>query len=217
MSTVRFLYQTIEFDNMDIHLKTLRDKQQYDIKYDKQKIEGLSSANWSLFGVLWPSSKVLANLMQDYDLENKRILEVGGGIALSSLILNHRNADITVTDFNPEVKKFLDENTKLNDDEDIPFICANWIDTDDELGLFDLIIGSDILYEQFHLEDLSRFLDDHTTEKCKIIVVDPGRGNHSRFSKMMVSLGYEHTQYKPENTDEYLDDPFKGEVIEYHK
>ena len=48
MSTVRFIYQTIEFDNMDIHLKTLRDKQQYDIKYDKQKVEGLSSANWSL-------------------------------------------------------------------------------------------------------------------------------------------------------------------------
>ncbi len=40
------------------------------------------------FGVVWPSSEVLANFIFDYDFKNKRILEVGCGIGLSSLILN---------------------------------------------------------------------------------------------------------------------------------
>lgn len=217
MSNLQFRYQTIEFNSMDIHIRTLKDKQQYDVRYDKKAIEGLSSANWSLFGVLWPSSKVLANLMQDYNIENLRILEVGCGIGLSSLILNQREANITATDFNPEVKSFLDENTRINKSEDIPFECANWKDSEDNLGKFDLIIASDILYEEYHLEDLSTFLNDHVKEKSEIIIVDPGRGNHAKFTKKMMKLGFEHSQYKPENTDEYLEEVFKGVVITYTK
>ena len=40
-------------------------------------------------------------------LKIKRILEVGCGIGLSSLILNRLNADITATDYHPEAEKFL--------------------------------------------------------------------------------------------------------------
>lgn len=63
MSQLCFRYQTLEFDDMDIHIRTLKDKQQYDTVYDKKEIDGLTSANWSLFGVLWPSSRVLANII----------------------------------------------------------------------------------------------------------------------------------------------------------
>lgn len=217
MQKVQFQYQTIEFKNMDIHLRTLKDKNQYDESYDTKDIDGLSSANWSLFGVLWPSGQVLSNIMQDYDIENIRILEVGCGVGLSSLILNHRNANITATDFNPEAKLFLDENTRINSDTDIPFVCANWKNQNDELGEFDLIIASDVLYEQFQLKDLSNFLQLHSKKESKIIVVDPGRGNSNKFTKIMAQLGFTHKEYKPENTDDYLDDVFKGKVITYEK
>ena len=80
-----------------------------------------------------------------------------------------------------------------------------------------MIIASDILYEQFHLKDLSRFLNEHANETCEIIIVDPGRGNHAKFSKMMVSLGYVHTQSEPLNTQDYLDEPFCGKIIKYIK
>lgn len=217
MPKLRYTYQTIEFDTMDIHVKTLKDKQQYDDKCDLNPTLGISSANWSLFGVIWPSAIILANLMDDYDIKDKRILEVGCGIALSSLVLNHRHANITTTDFNPEVEVFLEENTRINEGIKIPFECANWANADDTLGKFDLIIASDILYEKFHLEDLSRFLNEHTNETCEIIIVDPGRGNHAKFSKMMVLLGYVHTQSEPLNTEDYLDEPFNGQIIKYSK
>jgi tRNA1(Val) A37 N6-methylase TrmN6 len=41
--------------------------------------------------------------MLDYN-EGKRILEIGCGIALSSILLNEKNADITVNDDHPEVE-----------------------------------------------------------------------------------------------------------------
>jgi len=42
--------------------------------------------------------------MLDYKTEGKRILEIGCGIDLSSLLLNEKHADITVNDDHPEVE-----------------------------------------------------------------------------------------------------------------
>jgi predicted nicotinamide N-methyase len=83
---------------------------------------GISSAIWSLFGVVWESSQVLAHLLFEYEIAGKRILEVGCGIGLTSLMLNSRHADITATDYHPEVEPFLQENTLLNKGKVIPFV-----------------------------------------------------------------------------------------------
>ncbi|MCH9814276.1 MAG: histidine kinase [Epsilonproteobacteria bacterium] len=216
MPLVRICYQTIEFGNTDIHLRTLRDNQQYADPDGEAERLGISSATWPLFGVIWPSSKVLAHLMFDYEVKGKRILEVGCGIALASLVLNHHREDITATDYHPEVEAFLVQNTQLNDDKDIPFVRTSWEELESELGLFDMIIGSDLLYQRDHAKLLADFIDQHAKAHCEVIIVDPGRGHQSHFSKRMVNLGYTHTQTKPENTD-YLTAPFKGKILRYQR
>lgn len=70
MPKLRYIYQTIEFDNIDIHVKTLKDKQQYDEKCDLNPTTGISSSNWSLFGVIWPSARILATLMNNYNIHS---------------------------------------------------------------------------------------------------------------------------------------------------
>ena len=190
MSSLRVSYQTIEFGDVDIHLRTLRDKQEFlDADGVAEKL-GISSAQWSLFGVVWPSSEVLAHLMSDFAINDKRILEIGCGIGLTSLMLNQRDADITATDYHPEVEGFLEQNVALNKGEAIPFVRTGWADELTELGEFDLILGSDLLYEDEHADLLSRFINQHAKADCEVIIVDPGRGRHARFSKMMVKLGY---------------------------
>ena len=216
VSSLRFRYRTIEFGNSDIHLRTLRDRQQYSDDDNVASKLGISSANWPLFGIIWDSSKVLANLMFDYKIKNKRILEIGCGMALSSLMLNQRNADITATDYHPEVESFLISNVMLNEGKEIPFIRTGWDDEDSGLGKFDVIIGSDLLYESEHVDLLSNFIHNHTKPRCEIIIVDPGRGNHARFSKKMVKLGYSHSQGKPEDVS-YLTKPFKGQILKYQR
>ena len=216
MSSMRIRYQTIEFGDLDIHVRTLRDRQQFlDVDGVAEKL-GISSALWPLFGVVWDSSEVLAHLMIDYQIGGKRILEVGCGIALASLVLNHRLADITATDYHPEVEGFLLENTQLNKGKDIPFVRTGWDDEESDLGLFDLVIGSDLLYERGHVELLAGFINQHAKLRCEVILVDPGRGHHARFSKRMVSLGYAHSQSKPENSD-YLAQPFPGQILRYSR
>jgi len=190
MPSPRIRYQTIEFKHIDIHVRTLRDNQQYS---DPDGIAiglGISSAAWPLFGIIWPSSKVLAHLMSEYPIDGVRILEVGCGIGLASLILNHRLADITCTDYHPEVNGFLQENSRLNNGPEIPFTRTTWSDKLTTLGRFDLIIGSDLLYERSHAADLSKFIDQHSELHGDVIIVDPGRGESARFSKQMSIFGY---------------------------
>lgn len=213
MSDIRVKYQTIEFDKIDIHMRILRDNQQFEDENDIAKNLGISSASWPLFGQIWPSSIVLANLMQSHKIFGKRILEVGCGIGLASLVLNSRNADITSTDYHPSVEAFLNINTKLNDDRDIPFIRTGWIDEDNELGKFDLIIGSDLLYEQDHINLLSGFINKHANNDCEVIIIDPNRGNKNKFSAQMKSFGFNCTQVDGNSANNISN--YKGKVITY--
>lgn len=216
MSSLRYRYQTIEFDELDIHLRTLRDNQQFLDPDGVAEALGISSATWPIFGIVWPSGMVLARHMLDYDIEGRRVLEIGCGIGLASLVLNHREADITATDYHPEAGGFLNENVRLNEGNVIPFVRTGWADESDELGEFDLIIGSDLLYEAEHVELLSRFIDHHARDHCEVVIVDPGRGNHARFTKRMVGLGYSHRQEPPEPYEQ-LPKPFKGQILTYQR
>lgn len=216
MSSVRIRYETLEFGDVDIHIRALRDNNQFSDTDGTAEKLGICSASWPLFGIVWPSGQVLAHLMANYDIEGKRILEVGCGIGLSSLVLNQRNANITATDYHPEAGKFLLENVKLNRGRDIPFIRTGWADENDELGRFDVIIGSDLLYERDHVDLLSGFVHRHSEPHCEIIIVDPGRAQVGRFSRKMQELGYSYGQNRPENTD-YLPLPFKGRILRYRR
>lgn len=214
MTNLRLRYQTIEFGKTDIHLCTLRNNQEfYDPAGEAEKL-GISSAFWPLFGIIWPSSLVLAHYMSDYETQSKRILEVGCGLALSSLLLNKQSVDVTATDYHPEVNTFLKRNTQLNQDSPIAYEQVDWASKDDDLGLFDVIIGSDLLYEDDHIELLANFIEDHAKPICEVIIVDPGRGRKNKLSSRMVNFGFTSSQQKPGKTD-YLDKEFKGHILTY--
>jgi 2-polyprenyl-3-methyl-5-hydroxy-6-metoxy-1,4-benzoquinol methylase len=188
MSSLRIRYQTLEFGDVDIHLRTLRDRQQF---------------------------RDVGGVAEDLGIcSGKRILEVGCGIGLASLVLNHRGADITATDRHPEVGNYLTENVQLNDGKEIPFVRTGWADPDSGLGEFDFIVGSDLLYEREHVELLAAFIDRHAKPACDVMLVDPGRRHHARFSKRMVTLGYSHSQSKLADMVG-LDQPFGGQVLRY--
>ena len=212
MTDLRVCYQTIEFGNIDIHLCTLRNKQEFHDPDGTAEKLGISSATWPIFGIIWPSSLVLAHHMSNYDIGAKRVLEIGCGTALSSLLLNKKNIDITATDYHPETKNFLNRNTKLNGDNAIPFERTGWADSDDTLGRFDIIIGSDLLYEDEHVELLTGFIQEHSNPRCEVIIVDPGRGRKNKLAKKLLEIGYASTFSKPEHTD-YLDSVFKGDIL----
>lgn len=217
MSSVRLNYQTIEFDHVDIHVRSLRDLQQFaDDAEQTAEAFGMPLSSWPLFGVLWDSGRVLAQFMSDFECGDKRILEVGCGIGLASLMLNSRNADITATDFHPEAGRFLAENVRLNRGRAIPFVRAGWADAESGLERFDLIIGSDLLYQQDDLDMLAQFIEQHAQPCCEVIVVDPGRGLQIQFTQRMETLGYQLTRGVPVISTASPPD-FKGEILRYRR
>ena len=214
MALPRLCYQTLVFRDTDIHLCTLRDRQQFHDPDNVAASLGISPALWPLFGVVWPSSLALADFIDGYDTGRKRILEVGCGIALPSLLLNARCADITATDQHPEAAAFLLRNTALNHGATIAFERTGWADHNDRLGLFDLIIASDVLYEHGQVELLAAFINAHAHPVCEVIVVDPGRGRKSKLVTAMKALGYGCSyQLLPKSTEPGRQ--FSGHILKF--
>ncbi len=154
---------------------------------------GVSPASWPLFGLVWESGEVLARIMAEYDVANLRILEVGCGVGLSSLVLNWRHADITATDYHPRAQEYLNWNTQLNDGQPIPFIRTGWADDPEveSIGEFDLIIGGDVLYEPDHPELLAHFIAERAKPRADVILVDPGRGWLPTFARALDKSGFQ--------------------------
>ncbi|MDZ4728473.1 MAG: methyltransferase domain-containing protein [Xanthomonadales bacterium] len=213
---LRFRYQTLDLGELELHVRTLRNQQEYSDHDGAASRLGISSETWPLFGLIWASGTALAELMVTQDVAGKRILEVGCGIGLASLVLNHRLADITATDIHPEAAGFMSENTRINQDRAIPFMRSGWSDAVTELGEFDLIIGSDLLYERSHVIPLAAFIDQHAKRECEVILIDPGRGHHANFSKRMIKLGYSHSQTRTASGE--ADDALpRGRVLNYRR
>ena len=216
MASYRIRYQTLEIGEQDIHLCTLRDLNQYSDDQGAAARAGIPPATWPLFGVVWPSSMILTHHMLDWDTEGLRILEIGCGIGLTSLMLQQRNEDITATDRHPEVRGFLERNATLNGLNAIPYSQCDWEDDEDNLGLFDLLLGSDLVYEPGQAEMLAAFIERHASERCEIVIVDAGRREQTRFNGCMEHLGFTHTSQFPTDIG-FLEQPFRGRIRHYSR
>lgn len=215
MTDVRFRYQSNDFGDYDIHYRSLKNRNQFEDIDGAAEALGISSASWPIFGMVWPSGEILAQLMANYDLGSKRILEVGCGVGLASLVLNKRMANISATDIHPLTLEYLNHNTSLNHDRKIPFFRTDWIDTQGAShGEFDLVIASDVLYERPHNELLSLFIEHYARSTSEVIIVDGGRGFANRFTHLMTAYGFEVEQL---NDIAPFTNPekFKGKILRY--
>ena len=196
-------------------MRSLLDRQQFDDPLGEAEDEGISSATWPLFGLLWPSGQVLAGAMQVFEHDGRRILEVGCGLALASLVLHRRGADVTASDCHPLTGPFLVENLRLNAMESMKYSRGNWSQDDGRLGLFDVIIGSDLLYDRDQPQALSQFIDRHAEAQVEVIIVDPDRGNQPSFKRKMGVLGYAHGETRIHALPG--GDLYKGRVHRYNR
>src|SRR3546814_2406854 len=78
----------------------------------------------------------------------------------------------------------------LNELPAVPYRTLRWDTPNDSLGRFDLIIGSDILYERDHAERLSALLPRHAQRVCEVLITDPGRGNSATFTRALAAQDF---------------------------
>lgn len=181
---------TIRVGGDDYRLRKLSDRQQFFDPDGAAERAGISSATWPLFGMIWPAGLALAEEMTRFPVAGLRLLEVGCGLGLVSLILQKRRADITASDNHPLAEEFLRHNAELNQLPPIRYRDAPWAAANPELGQFDLIVGSDVLYERDHPALLAGFLERHATPSARILIADAGRGYRGQFGKLLAAQGY---------------------------
>lgn len=202
----------LAFGGHAYRVQALKDLQQYADPDHVAERAGISSAQWSLFGHPWPSGLVLAEYMSGHDVAGKRILELGCGLALASLVLARRGADVTASDHHPLAADFLRRNSEANGLPAISFTRLDWERPDPALGRFDMIIGSDILYERRYVELLDGVIERHAQARAEVIVTDPGRGNAGRFARVLKAQGYavqeQHMAFEPDESP-----PYRGRLI----
>ncbi len=197
-------------------MRSLLDRQQFHDPLGDAEREGISSAHWPLFGLLWPSGRVLAQAMFTFEVKGKRVLEMGCGLGLASLVVHRRGGDVTASDCHPLAAAFLLENLRLNCLPPMKYETGHWSKANPALGLFDVIIGSDLLYDREQPEALSQFIDRHSASAVEVLIADPDRGNQSRFTRMMGVLGYSHSD---ERVTSLPGDggPYKGRLHRYRR
>lgn len=214
----------------DLLIRSLLDKNQFHDPLDEALNLGISSATWPLFGLLWPSGMRMAERMVLRPVTNERILEIGCGLALCSLVAHRRGAQVTASDCHPLTHAFLDENTRLNGLSPITYRHGLWGTAalrEDGLpvltaakdaavfGEFDLIVGSDILYERDDEGTLAGFIQTHAAAAAEIWVVDPNRGNRAAFHKHMARVGFVlHEQVLDQPAHDGLA-AYKGRMLTY--
>lgn len=212
--TTRLL--TLRFGGHDYRIRALSDLQQFADPHGLADRAGISSAQWSLFGQVWPASRVLAQAMSDFEVAGKRILELGCGLGLSSLVLQRRQADITASDHHPLAEEFLIYNAALNGLPMPAYLDLGWTLPQPNLGRFDLIIGSDLLYERGHAEQLSTLIANHAHPSAEVLITDPGRGNSGAFTTALLRQGFSVDEVRSAFDDGDVA-PFRGRLLSYRR
>ena len=206
----------LQLGGHDYRIRALADRQQYADPDGLAERAGISSAQWCLFGQIWPAGRILAGAMAGFDIAGKRILEVGCGLGLASLVLQRRRADITASDHHPLAESFLRDNAELNSLPAVVYRDLPWPDDDALLGRFDLIIGSDVLYEHRHVAQLAALLQRHACAGAEIMIADPGRGFGNPLSHALRGQDYRVDEQRCAfGEDERA--PFRGRLLHYRR
>ncbi|MDO9479816.1 MAG: SAM-dependent methyltransferase [Hydrogenophaga sp.] len=208
--------ETVTLGGVGWRIRCLLDTQQYADPINISGELGIPPAGWSLFGQVWPSARVLALAMQTHALHGLRILEMGAGLALSSLVLHRRGADVTVSDWHPLTESFLKDNLRINGLGPVKYQAGNWETSNPRLGRFDLLVGSDLLYERQQPAQLAGFIHRHAAPGAQVIIVDPDRGNRAAFGRAMGDLGF---TLEMRAADRLLEDgtAYKGRFLTFQR
>jgi predicted nicotinamide N-methyase len=208
--------ESIVVGGVETIVQSLLDRGQFSDPLGQALRAGISSANWPLFGLVWPSALVLASHMEHVKLGARLVLEVGCGLALASLVVHRRHGLITASDHHPLTERFLLENLKLNDMKPLPYLRGDWSTSNPLLGQFDLIVGSDVLYDRAQPAQLAAFIELHANAVAEVIIVDPDRGNRPAFNRDMHALGFDRSEQKIV-TLPGGGLPYKGRVLSYRR
>lgn len=139
---------------------------------------------------LWPSGIELAAFVAGKlgELRNMRVLELGCGLALPSIVAARLGARVTATDYFSEALDLLTINAALNG-VSLATREVDWRNPPD-IGRYDIVLAADVLYERWQTPALVDMLARTLLPSGHALVIDPDRITAREFASAAIFRGF---------------------------
>ena len=124
---------------------------------------------------VWPSSIILAGKLLELNGRGKTALELGCGVGLSTLAATSAGFDVLSTDYYEDALDVTRANVFRNLATIARTRLVDWRHFPEDLGTFDLVFASDVLYEKEYAELLPVLLRRLLVPGGIALIADPGR------------------------------------------
>jgi ETFB lysine methyltransferase len=141
---------------------------------------------------LWPSARILAEELAVMRLRGQRVLELGCGLGVVAMGAVFGGAEVTATDDYGDATRFALVNVAEATGTRIAARMVNWVDLPRDLGKFDIVLASDVLYEHRYASLVANAIASTLVRGGEAIVADPGRIALQEFLDECTKLGLEH-------------------------
>jgi predicted nicotinamide N-methyase len=135
---------------------------------------------------LWPSAVALADVVARRPPTGKNVVELGCGIALPGIVAARGGAaDVLLADWSPDAVAFAADNAARNAVR-VRTAVASWEEPDQLRieGGWDLLLASDVLYEERNVLPLLEALDVLAGPSGEVWITDPRRRHTPAFLEL---------------------------------
>ena len=180
---------TLQIGNGEIQLTIVDEPDLFLDKLSKEDRDGrLYLPYWTY---LWESAIGLARYVSELGatFSGQHILEIGCGFGLAGIVACQAGAKVVFTDFEHDALQFALHNSQLNGIENGIFVQMDW-NTPCFNSKFDVILASDVIYEEENWEPITRLLLNLLVSDGIAIFSEPNRKNADGFFKCITENGF---------------------------
>lgn len=158
---------------------------------------------------LWPSARVLASTVARETGAGRRLLEMGCGLGLATVGAMMGGFDVTATDYYEDALHVTRGNAARNLGVEPAVRMVNWREWPADLGLFDVVMAADVLYEKEYALLVGECIARSLAPDGVALVADPGRLALPLFRDNLVHVGLEIVETA---TTKFEEGPVKQEI-----
>jgi len=141
------------------------------------------------WGTVWPSARFLASRLADAQGQGRRLLELGSGLGLVSIAAALAGFEVLATDYYEDALEFTAANARRNGVTGVTTRWVDWRHYPADLGDFDLVVASDVLYERPNAGLVAAAFAHSLAPHGQGLLTDPGRQVARPFAEQCRRLG----------------------------